>query len=71
MINEKNEYGIRNELVSNITSLKIEYLAPNGEFVAANKISNWLLVKEINVKLTTSQNDHIDEAHIAIKRNIP
>jgi hypothetical protein len=68
---EKNEYGVRNELIQNITSLKIEYLAENGEFVSANKITNWLLVKEIKIKLTTYQDDHVEEAHIAIKRNIP
>ncbi len=68
---EKNEYGVRNELVPNISSLKVEYLSPNGEFVSAAKISNWLMVKEINVRLTTSQNNTVDEAHIAIKRNIP
>jgi hypothetical protein len=63
--------GVRNELVPNISSLKIEYLLPSDEYVTAEKVNDWMSISEIRFLLTTTKDQSQVEVNIALKRNIP
>lgn len=68
---EKDSNGVRNELVPHITSLQVRYRLLDGRYVSADQVTNWSSIREVELQLKTAQNDQIDKATLAIKRNIP